>query len=125
MKRKLLTLLLFGLTVSLPWHALAADDDDQNPHLMVLKDGTPDTDKCGFCHNDDMTLARSKEETCTSCHTIAQQHAVVHHQPGAGRFGAEIAGIQGGVEVEAVVSDDEGVLKAQVTQLVHGLLDAL
>lgn len=79
MNRKLLALTLLAALV-LPLRALADDaDDEQNPHLMVMKDGSPNTDKCGFCHNDDLTLARSKEETCTTCHTIAQHGGSMSH----------------------------------------------
>ena len=76
-------LALFALLVAIAAPPLAAradeSDDEQNPHLMVLKDGSPNTDKCSFCHNDDLTLARSKEETCLICHTVAQHAGAMQH----------------------------------------------
>jgi hypothetical protein len=71
MKRLWLAALLLFVLAPAP---ARADDDDQNPHLMLDKDGEPDTDKCEFCHEDDLSLTRSKEETCLICHTT-QQHA--------------------------------------------------
>jgi len=54
-------------------------DDAANPHLMLGADGQADTGKCALCHNDDLTLSRSKVETCTLCHSPtvhagAQEH---------------------------------------------------
>jgi hypothetical protein len=84
MKRVVVLLPLWALVallllVGLRAVVVADEDDSQNPHLMVLEDGSPDTDKCGFCHNDDLTLARSKEETCTLCHTVAQHGGSMTH----------------------------------------------
>jgi hypothetical protein len=70
--------LVISLSLTHPCRA-DEDDDASNPHLMVLKDGTPDTDKCSFCHEDDLTLSRSKEETCTSCHTVATHAGSSEH----------------------------------------------
>ena len=47
--------------------ALAAEESD-SPHRMVKPDGAADTDKCAACHESDMSLSRSKRETCTLCH---------------------------------------------------------
>ena len=59
-------------------------EESESPHHMVKPDGQPDTDKCGACHESDMSLSRSKRETCTLCHSEtvhagAFQH--VHAQP--------------------------------------------
>ena len=43
-------------------------DDSDSPHHMTKPDGSLDMDKCGVCHNEDMSLQRSKLETCTLCH---------------------------------------------------------
>jgi len=85
MSRKvLILLLLLGLTVSPALRADAADDEEaeaeDNPHLMVLPDGTKDMEKCGYCHTDDnKTLDRSPEETCTNCHDIATHGGSLSH----------------------------------------------
>jgi len=48
----------------------AAGQDSASPHSMTTADGKVDTDKCAFCHEEDMkTLSRSKVETCTLCHS--------------------------------------------------------
>ena len=42
--------------------------DDGSPHHMVKPDGEADMDKCAACHESDLSLSRSKRETCTLCH---------------------------------------------------------
>lgn len=46
---------------------LCAEESD-SPHSMVKADGEADMDKCGLCHEPDLSLSRSKRETCTLCH---------------------------------------------------------
>jgi hypothetical protein len=41
----------------------------QSPHVMVDDKGEIDMEACGFCHDEDMGLQRSKLETCTLCHS--------------------------------------------------------
>ncbi|MDX2171264.1 MAG: hypothetical protein SF182_29615 [Deltaproteobacteria bacterium] len=48
--------------------AAARAEDDDSPHHMLKSDGELDMEKCGACHTDDMSLERSKLETCTLCH---------------------------------------------------------
>ncbi|MCK6555077.1 hypothetical protein L6Q96_10940 [Candidatus Binatia bacterium] len=56
------------------------DEGEENPHVMVLPDGTRDMDKCGYCHTDDnKTLERSPEETCTNCHDVAIHGGSLSH----------------------------------------------
>lgn len=53
------------------WLALAVAaraQDAGSPHHMTKPDGSLDMDTCGACHNEDMSLQRSKLETCTLCH---------------------------------------------------------
>jgi hypothetical protein len=38
------------------------------PHAMTKSDGSLDMEACGACHNEDLSLQRSKVETCTLCH---------------------------------------------------------
>lgn len=55
-------------------------EDEDNPHLMVLPDGKLDMDKCGYCHADDnKTLERSPEDTCTNCHDVAVHGGSLSH----------------------------------------------
>lgn len=49
------------------WGTLHAEEAD-SPHRMVKPDGEADTDKCAVCHESDLSLSRSKRETCTLCH---------------------------------------------------------
>lgn len=48
--------------------AAARADDSGSPHHMTTADGELDMEICGACHTDDMSLQRSKLETCTLCH---------------------------------------------------------
>lgn len=57
----------------------ALAEDSASPHDMLLSDGQPDTDKCAMCHEDDMTLSRSKVETCTLCHSITVHSGANEH----------------------------------------------
>jgi hypothetical protein len=74
MTRRTAYLVLLPALLLLVPPASRADDEEDNPHYMLDKEGEPETDKCDFCHEDDLTLTRSKEETCLICHT-ADQHA--------------------------------------------------
>lgn len=49
------------------------------PHQMVGADGQAETEKCAICHNDDMSLTRSKVETCTLCHSITLHSGANEH----------------------------------------------
>lgn len=47
----------------------ARAEDDASPHHMVKSDGELNMEICGACHTEDMSLQRSKLETCTLCHS--------------------------------------------------------
>jgi hypothetical protein len=47
--------------------ALLAQESD-GPHRMLKPDGETDMEKCAACHESDLSLSRSKRETCTLCH---------------------------------------------------------
>jgi hypothetical protein len=57
----------------------ARSDESAGPHQMVKPDGTLDTEKCGACHNEDMSLSRSKLETCTLCHSTTVHSGAAEH----------------------------------------------
>jgi hypothetical protein len=69
-------LLLLALLLGAP--TLSAQDD-ANPHLMLDKDGEPDLDKCGFCHDDDLSLLQAKEENCLTCHSATEHGGADEH----------------------------------------------
>jgi hypothetical protein len=46
-------------------------DDSGSPHTS--------TEMCDVCHNSDMTLQRSKGETCTLCHATTQHSGSAEH----------------------------------------------
>jgi hypothetical protein len=74
MKRALLI-----LATMLALVAPARGEEAESPHRMVKPDGSLDTDKCGACHNDDLTLSRSKLETCTLCHSTSVHSGAAEH----------------------------------------------
>ena len=43
-------------------------EDASSPHHMTKSDGELNMEICGACHTEDMSLQRSKLETCTLCH---------------------------------------------------------
>lgn len=58
---------------------LHAEGDEANPHLMLDSEGEPDLDKCGFCHDDDLTLLQTKEDTCLACHSATEHAGASEH----------------------------------------------
>ena len=53
--------------------------EDFSPHRMVDADGNLDTAVCPICHEEDLTLARSKVETCTLCHPLTPHAGAAEH----------------------------------------------
>lgn len=49
------------------------------PHDMTKPDGELDAEACGACHNEDMSLQRSKVETCTLCHLPSTHSGGLEH----------------------------------------------
>lgn len=75
----MIRLLAGAFALSLLCAAVAPAQDAGSPHRMTKADGALDMDTCGMCHNEDMSLQRSKVETCTLCHSPtvhagAQEH---------------------------------------------------
>jgi len=59
----------FGLLTSLALVPMPAPAQEEgSPHKMTKPDGSLDMESCGLCHNEDLSLQRSKLETCTLCH---------------------------------------------------------
>jgi hypothetical protein len=65
MRRLAALCLALGLTAA---PLVAAAQEEGSPHKMTHPDGSLDMETCGVCHNEDLTLQRSKLETCTLCH---------------------------------------------------------
>jgi len=61
----------FGVALLLVGAHAAAADDTGSPHQG--------TTMCPVCHNEDMTLQRSKLETCTLCHGEAPHSGAAEH----------------------------------------------
>ena len=72
---------VFGvsLVVLLALGAPVAAASDSSPHHMTKPDGTLDNEKCAACHEADMSLSRSKVETCTMCHTMTPHAGSLEH----------------------------------------------
>jgi hypothetical protein len=74
MKRMLVILVAVLVLVT-----AARADEAETLHRMVKPDGSLDADKCGACHNDDLSLSRSKLETCTLCHATTIHSGAAEH----------------------------------------------
>ncbi|MBI4518169.1 MAG: cytochrome c3 family protein [Deltaproteobacteria bacterium] len=70
-------LLLLGLLVLHP--PARAQEDSEDLHNMIAPDGQVQAEKCAACHNDDLTLSRSKPETCTLCHSPTAHAGAAEH----------------------------------------------
>lgn len=84
MRRAALSLLIVAAVATVVWA-----DESASPHHMLKADGTADMDKCAACHQPDMSLSRSKAETCTLC------HATTIHSGAAEHLAATAAGVAG------------------------------
>ena len=54
-------------------------EETAGPHHMVGPDGQADMAACAVCHNEDLSLARSKIETCTACHATTVHSGANEH----------------------------------------------
>lgn len=54
-------------------------EETASPHQMVGPDGQVEDEKCAICHNEDMSLTRSKVETCTLCHAATVHSGANEH----------------------------------------------
>lgn len=48
--------------------AMIRAENTDTPHHMAKPDGELDVEKCGVCHNEDLSLLLPKLDTCTLCH---------------------------------------------------------
>lgn len=60
--------LVLAIGLSLVGVCAAPGQEAGSPHKMTKADGSLDMDMCALCHEKDLTLSRSKLETCTLCH---------------------------------------------------------
>ena len=74
MRTVLLSMLAFLL-----WVVPAAAQDSDSPHHMLKPDGELDAEKCSVCHEEDLSLSRSKLETCTLCHSLPVHSGAAEH----------------------------------------------
>ena len=51
----------------------------ESPHQMMKANGELDMEKCRACHEEDMSLSRSKLETCTLCHALPVHTGAPQH----------------------------------------------
>ncbi len=68
-------LLLVWISVT----AAVVAEEMESPHRMLTPDGEADTEKCPICHEADLSLSRSKVETCTLCHSTTIHAGVAEH----------------------------------------------
>lgn len=73
---KLVVIVLLGLLASTS--PLLAEES-ANPHHMLKPDGQLDMNACGVCHESDLSLSRSKLETCTLCHGMTPHAGALEH----------------------------------------------
>jgi hypothetical protein len=76
MSRALTTVLGVWLAVA---PVVGRAQDEGSPHHMTKPDGSLDMEKCGACHNEDLSLQRSKLETCTLCHAQTVHAGAAEH----------------------------------------------
>jgi hypothetical protein len=108
--------------VLLIWLALAplpvrAEDAD-TPHHMTKADGELDMEKCGVCHNEDMSLQRSKLDTCTLCHAQTVHAGADEHVRAAPAAVKRALG-EPGAESPALPLGDDGHIYCGTCHLFH------
>ncbi len=72
-----------ALAICLALAAAARADDSGSPHHMTNADGSLNMEICGACHTEDMSLQRSKLETCTLCHAETIHAGAKEHDSAA------------------------------------------
>jgi hypothetical protein len=59
--------------------AMTRAEEADSPHHMAKPDGELDMEKCGVCHNEDLSLIQPKLETCTLCHALTGHAGAAEH----------------------------------------------
>lgn len=112
---KFVALVLLGVLAT-AGPALAQESD--SPHRMVKPDGEPDADKCAVCHEPDLSLSRSKVETCTLCHATTTHSGTAEHlRTSAASVAARLPGAKEGVSTLPLT--DDGTMFCGTCHLFH------
>ena len=112
---------LIAMLFLFPVSPAVAQEDEGNPHLMLDENGEPRLDKCGFCHDDDLTLLQSKEDTCTACHSAAQHAGSSRHLSASPEAVARV--LPNWKEDEKLVFTDNGGIYCGTCHLFHDQKD--
>ncbi len=88
--------------------ALHAEESD-SPHRMVKADGETDMDKCALCHEPDLSLSRSKRETCTLCHAETLHSGAYEHFHAAPDKLKQLLGTAPAEKPELPTAEDGGI----------------
>jgi hypothetical protein len=88
--------------------ALRADECD-SPHCMVKPNGEADMDKCAACHEPDLSLSRSKRETCTLCHAETLHAGAYAHLHASPEKLKQLLSVAHDEKVELPEADDGGI----------------
>jgi hypothetical protein len=84
---------VYGLLAAVLLRGVALAQDADSPHYMRTATGEADSERCGACHDADMTLSRSKVETCTLCHSATLHAGAAEHlRAPAARVQARLGG---------------------------------
>jgi hypothetical protein len=78
----------------------------QSPHVMTKEDGSLDEGACAFCHEDDLTLSRSKLDTCTLCHAEAAHSGAREHVRASAASVARATAQRGEEDVSLPLAED-------------------
>ena len=60
-------------------HPVPAQEESDSPHRVLKPDGETDTEKCGICHQGDMSLSQPKSEICKMCHAVTIHSGAAEH----------------------------------------------
>ena len=68
---------LFALLAAV--NPVLSQEESDSPHRMLKPDGGTDTEKCGICHQEDMSLSQPKSELCKMCHAATIHSGTAEH----------------------------------------------
>jgi hypothetical protein len=113
MKRALLTLLCL-----LTFAGGVAADEPLSPHHMTKPNGEIDMEKCAVCHEPDMSLSRSKLETCTLCHSETLHSGATQHVHASAKSVTQLLAVHKN-ESPALPLTDEGQIYCGTCHIFH------